>query len=175
MNELAFQHQGFGFGPSKPHDMGSPIYTSEKGENEGPVELLPNPDFVFPARSPDVSTPQLQSWYALNQRPRSQHSPTSVVFSPQLARRQRPSITALPAFTFNPSASESTSPSMTMTTITTPPHSPGPTTPTSPGTPSRTMGHRRGGSEFIGGDGKTGGIGLMSKSHKRRWWTSSSQ
>ena len=71
------------------------------------------------------------------------------------ARPQRLSINALPAFEFHPSASTSTSPGVEVL-----PPSPTKSIPIN----SRAGGHRRGGSEFIGGDGKAGGPGLMSTS-----------
>lgn len=62
------------------------------------------------------------------------------------------SVSALPDFSFNPAATASE---------TSPPHSPVKT----PTTPSRPIGgHRRGGSEFIGGDGRNGASTLLSTS-----------
>lgn len=61
------------------------------------------------------------------------------------ALRQK-SVSALPDFSFNPAGAAKPA-------TTTPPQSPL----VSPTTPSRPVGHRRGGSEFIGGDGKPGG------------------
>lgn len=118
-----------------------------------PVELVPNPHFVFPMRAEEP--PRSESPALMN--------PTSRPVSLPPARRgvgagsgQRRSASALPAFSFNPSGSS------TSTHTTTPPDSPLP--PTMPVTPSRAVGHRRGGSEFIGGDGKAGGAGLRSSS-----------
>ena len=76
------------------------------------------------------------------------------------ARPQRLSLdhnpaTALPAFEFNPSAS-----SGSITTPESPTRSPTRNRPI----PTHAGGHRRNGSEFIGGDSKTGGLGLMSTS-----------
>jgi hypothetical protein len=126
-------------------NMGSPLYQRRGIEETGPVELMPNPDFVFPARSAEPS-PTLDNWNALNRRPQSsQHPPASRPLS-MSARRSRGSASALPNFSFNPSTSTGASLS-----VATPPHSPNLPSPTSP---SRPIGHRRGGSEFIGGDRK---------------------
>jgi len=155
MSELAFQHQGFGFGRPDDNEMGSAIYASEAAADQGPVELLPNPDFVFPARAPDTSSTELPNWQRLRS---SQQSSTPSASSAPMApsRRLRPAANALPAFTFNPSGPE--------TLVNTPPHSPALVTPTSPSSPYRTVGHRRGGSELIGGDVQTGGTGVRSAS-----------
>jgi hypothetical protein len=66
------------------------------------------------------------------------------------------SVSALPAFSFNPAGT--TQPS----TGTSPPQSPS-TLPASPAKPIP-GGHRRGGSEFIGGDTRAGGMSLLSSS-----------
>jgi hypothetical protein len=120
-------------------------------EESGPVELMPNPEFVFPARSAEPS-PTMDNWNALNRRPlSSQHPAASRPMSMGGRRSQsrgsiNPPPNALPAFSFNPSTSTSTGANLPMAT---PPHSPNLPSPTSP---SRPTGHRRGGSEFIGGD-----------------------
>ena len=106
----------------------------------------PNPQFVFPKHA------QLSGTAASAHRSR----PSSASGTRRSADRsgpQRLSINALPAFDFNPSGSNDC-------------------TSSSPGRPSTrnvspnlnypTSGHRRNGSEFIGGDGKRGGLGLMS-------------
>ena len=152
MSELAFQHQGFGFGRPDDNEMGSSIYPREASANQGPVELLPNPDFVFPARAPATSSTELPNWQRLRSGPQSSTSSAPMASS----RRLRPAANALPAFTFNPSESKNLT--------NTPPHSPALVTPTSPSSPYRTMGHRRGGSEFIGGDVQAGVTGVRSAS-----------
>lgn len=160
MSETTFP--GFGFGRSDNdvmNEMGAALYRSDDSESQGPVELVPNPDFVFPPRDPETSAPSMPNWQVLNLQHRSSQHPSMSSAHTASYRRQRPS--ALPAFTFNPSASETATPSMT--SLTTPPHSPAyPTTPTSPTSP-RAISHRRGGSELIGGDG-IGGTTVMSSS-----------
>ena len=115
----------------------------------------PNPPFVFPMRSDPTDEPrQPQSMTAggkavpsmdsaVNRRPANR------------ARPQRLSINALPAFDFHPSTSDKASPGLEAL-----PPSPTKSIPIT----SRTGGHRRGGSEFIGRDGNAGGLGLMSTS-----------
>lgn len=139
--------------PDYVYRMGSTLHQRSTSLSS-PVELVPNPHFVFPMRAEDP--PRLESPAAMN--------PSSRPVSLPPARRgvgagsgQRRSASALPAFSFNPSGTSNTS-----THTVTPPDSPLP--PTMPVTPSRGVGHRRGGSEFIGGDGKAGGAGLRSSS-----------
>lgn len=71
-----------------------------------------------------------------------------------IQERRRPAA-PLPAFNFRPAEYE---PPLGL-----PPGSPD-SSASSPSKPIRAGGHRRGGSEFIGGDGQTGGPGLMSSS-----------
>jgi hypothetical protein len=138
----------------------SPLYQRRGMQDTGHIELLPNPDFVFPARSAEPS-PSLENWNALNRRPQldQQPSPSPTLIPEASAHRQRGSVNALPNFSFNPSTETSAA---TSPTLVTPPHSPNMMVPT---TPSRAVGHKhkRGGSEFIGGDGM-GGAGLLSTS-----------
>ena len=108
----------------------------------------PNPPFIFPMQSSPVLGVQTET----------EHLPSGeAAGSRRSIARGRPqhiSINALPAFDFHPSSTSSTA---------TLPHSP--QSPTkSVAVPARVGGHRRGGSEFIGGDGKIGGLGLMSTS-----------
>lgn len=128
--------------------IGSPLYQRRQASNAGPVELLPNPDFSFPMRGPDVST----------EPPSTSSRPMSLQAYPTGRRGSMPhqrqkSVSALPAFSFNPAGTSQPS------TGTSPPH-----TPTNlPATPSKPIhGHRRGGSEFIGGG--TAGTSLLSSS-----------
>ncbi|KAL8942597.1 MAG: hypothetical protein Q9216_001579 [Gyalolechia sp. 2 TL-2023] len=107
----------------------------------------PNPPFVFPMLpSPDAeasskgtaSTADLMS----NSRSKSRSRPQQLSFN------------TLPDFTFHPSPSGSKTPE--------------PDTPSSPNKsqmgPPHHGGHRRNGSEFIGGDGRNASVGLMSTS-----------
>lgn len=128
--------------------VGSPLYQRRRTSNAGSVELLPNPDFTFPQRAPD-SLIQDDSTSASNARPMSLQPYPAGRRGSSHALRQK-SVSALPDFSFNPAG-----PPKQPTT--TPPHSPL----VSPTTPSRPVGHRRGGSEFIGGDGKTGGAATL--------------
>jgi hypothetical protein len=128
--------------------MGSTLYAHE---NSGPVELLPNPNFVFPARSAEEG-PDLTGWTSLTQRRRSDHMIQSGHVQQPVRTRQTASL--LPNFTFNPAGSGPSSP-------TTPPHSPSFNGPT---TPSRMGRHRRGGSEFVGMDHKTGNVTIVNAS-----------
>ncbi|KAL8688529.1 MAG: hypothetical protein Q9218_005587 [Villophora microphyllina] len=108
---------------------------------------LPNPPFVFP----------------MQHEPSTRHAAADFVpvsddtTNPRWKPRTRPqglSFNALPDFEFHPSQSSNEAPL--------------PTTPSSPAKsriiPPHSSGHRRNGSEFIGGDGKGGIIGLMSSS-----------
>lgn len=107
----------------------------------------PNPPFVFPlqAATPDA-------------RP-SEQDPTkdskSTRRSTNRSRPQNLSISALPSFDFNPSSTGSASTLSGSLDRS-------PTNNTS--FPSHVSGHRRNGSEFIGGDSRSGGFGLMSTS-----------
>ncbi|KAF2686710.1 hypothetical protein K458DRAFT_201943 [Lentithecium fluviatile CBS 122367] len=129
--------------------IGSPLYQRRGQSNTGPIELLPNPDFSFPMRDPDSML--------ASSAPESSARPMSLQAYPTGRRGSTPgmrmkSVSTLPDFSFNPAESA---------TGTSPPHSPLKT----PTTPSRPIGgHRRGGSEFIGGDGRTGGTTLLSTS-----------
>jgi hypothetical protein len=136
----------------------SPLYQRRGVQETGHIELLPNPDFVFPARSPEHS-PTLDHWSALNRRPRSAQLSSKSPLTDAGSHRPRGSVNALPNFTFNPSAGPATT-SPTSPSPVTPPHSP---VTMNVATPSRGVGHKRGGSEFIGGDGM-GGAGLLSTS-----------
>ena len=118
------------------------------------VDLLPNPDFVFPSVNPLGPVPTMS-------KPSSSAPSASTMQLASSTRREsatlsarRGSAHALPNFVFNPSASSSS------LLPNTPPQSPHVK---APATPSRTIGHRRGGSEYVGGDGNGGG-GLKSAS-----------
>ncbi|KAF1983959.1 hypothetical protein K402DRAFT_152924 [Aulographum hederae CBS 113979] len=158
MAEVARHAAPFSYAHEQEPSMGAPLYGMAAGSNEGPVDLLPNPDFVFPLPAPDSSDSASR---AGSQRPMS----SQYLGPPRRAHggiSQRRSVGALPSFSFNPAASGSdATPSTTSpTTPTTPPSLPDGI----PTTPSRNVGHRRGGSEFIGGDGRFGSVGLMSTS-----------
>lgn len=117
----------------------------------GPVQLVPNPDFVFPARSAQGSdAPSLQ------RRPVTMHLDLS---APQSRPRgQGKSVSTLPTFTFNATSTSGMGPASP------PLESP---TSTVPVTPSRNLGHRRRASEFVGGDSRFGVSTLVSTSPLR--------
>lgn len=107
----------------------------------------PNPPFVFPMQ-PEPASPEATT------RPDSMDENLSNRRSKTRSHPQQLSITRLPDFDFPaaPASSETSFPS----------------TPSSPTKsrmiPQHSGGHRRNGSEFIGGDGKSGLTGLMSTS-----------
>ncbi|KAL9120057.1 MAG: hypothetical protein Q9187_003386 [Circinaria calcarea] len=134
---------------SGPDDsMGADIFTSR---STMPKMTEPNPPFVFPMQPPQVDN--------TNSGVRIRPVAETTAGSRRSLARTKPQgicVNNLPAFDFHPSGADSTSPFI---------DSPAPQSPTNTGLPaSRASGHRRGGSEFIGGDGKDGGPGLMSTS-----------
>jgi hypothetical protein len=122
--------------------VGSPLY--QRRDNAGSVELLPNPDFSFPMRGADPASEAASN----SSRPMSlQAFPTGRRGS--MPHQRQKSVNALPSFSFNPSGQSTTA---------SPPQSP-----TMASTPAKPIhGHRRGGSEFIGG--APGGASLLSSS-----------
>ncbi|KZL73516.1 cell wall proline rich protein [Colletotrichum tofieldiae] len=116
---------------------------------------LPNPPFVFPARPSSASAPSSFS-RATGRRPLSAieiHDRST--FSMAADSADRPSKSpALPNFTFNPGASLSPD----TNSLLSPPLSPPPVSPRLMPSPSRPtgVGHRRGGSEFVGGSIRSG-------------------
>lgn len=153
-------------GPSSPLDVPmKPSYSP--GTSSFPTDVLstsgplPNPPFIFPARQSPSSAPSSFS-RATGRRPKSAFDlkGPGPGFS-TLANSQGKSVPPpLPSFSFG--TSSGAAPVSPDSGITSPPKSP-----ISPGEKSilRAAGHRRGGSEFIGGDGKTGtGTILMSTS-----------
>ena len=111
---------------------------------------LPNPHFVFPMQpgpssGPDHATAASTSENAGSRRSKPRSRPQQLSFS------------TLPDFEFHPSPpATETSPSVTSSSPT-----------KSRAIPSHGGGHRRNGSEFIGGDGKNAFAGLMSTSPTR--------
>ncbi len=114
----------------------------------------PNPPFMFPMQPERSDTPNSHTRAA---------STMDLSGSKRSANRSRPQrlslshspANVLPAFDFNPSASSGSA---------TTPESPTPSPTRSRPVPTHSGGHRRNGSEFIGGDSKAGGQGLMSTS-----------
>ncbi|KDN64290.1 putative cell wall proline rich protein [Colletotrichum sublineola] len=116
---------------------------------------LPNPPFVFPARPSSASAPSSFS-RATGRRPLSAieiHDRSTFSMAPDSADRPSRS-PALPNFTFNPGASLSPD----TNSLLSPPLSPPPVSPRLAPSPSRPtgVGHRRGGSEFVGGSIRSG-------------------
>lgn len=114
----------------------------------------PNPPFVFPMQSERIDTSSSHARAA---------STLGLSGSRRSVNRSRPqrlslnhsSANPLPAFDFNPSASSGSA---------TTPESPTRSPTRSRLVPTHSGGHRRNGSEYIGGDTKAGGTGLMSTS-----------
>ncbi|EDU42861.1 hypothetical protein PtrSN002B_007793 [Pyrenophora tritici-repentis] len=134
-------------------NIGAPLYQRRQHANAGPIELIPNPEFSFPMRAPDTASSEPAP---ANGRPMSLQAYPQGRRGSMPHRRQK-SINALPDFSFNPAgaAKPAKEPS--------PPQSPA--TLALPVTPTKTThGHRRGGSEFIGGDVRPGGTAPMSSS-----------
>ena len=132
-----------------PNDrIGSNIYTPRSVSAMQPV---PNPPFTFPMVPSPPSSPTTDTFTGAGSQ-----ANVGRRLNPR-ARPQNLAIEPLPAFEFNPSSSGGTS------------HSAPQRSPTKPiAVPPRAGGHRRGGSEFIGGDGKGDGPGLMSSSPTKR-------
>ncbi|KAF2864610.1 hypothetical protein BDV95DRAFT_655957 [Massariosphaeria phaeospora] len=132
--------------------VGSPLYQRRRTSTAGPIELIPNPAFSFPMRDPETTTSDT-SIESDARRMSLQPYPTGRRGSSPALRQK--SVSALPDFSFNPAGTAKPSVGNT------PPHSPLVT----PTTPSRPIGgHRRGGSEFIGGDGRPGAATALSSS-----------
>ncbi|KAK8209367.1 hypothetical protein IWZ01DRAFT_436602 [Phyllosticta capitalensis] len=137
-------------------DMGSQLYQRRRSSAVEPIELIPNPHFVFPAPPPDSQASSCR-------RPSSlQALPDPVRAQNTGDKYKRRSASALPDFSFDPSSSGGLAPP----TTTTPPLTP---TSTSPTTPSRHSIHKRGASEYIGGRGgrSSGTVVPMSASPTR--------
>lgn len=124
---------------------------------------LPIPDFVFPARSPNPGTNSAPSSYsrATGRRPKSVAdlqdrgglSPISAAFMNNASSGRPTRSPALPDFSFNPGAGAAPSPTPSHAFLS-PPQSPlsARAIPIRPGG----GGHRRGGSEFVGGSLRSG-------------------
>ncbi|MCJ1385447.1 hypothetical protein MMC17_008570 [Xylographa soralifera] len=128
--------------------MGSDVFG---GPSSLPATRESLPAFVFPMQPPrnvgeataSTVTPPSNAEAGSGQRRASRSKPQHI------------SVNAFPPFDFRPSTDQTTP-----TTSDSSAHSPTRSLPI----PSRAGGHRRGGSEFIGGDGTTAGPGLMSSS-----------
>ncbi|KAL8994833.1 MAG: hypothetical protein Q9169_005309 [Polycauliona sp. 2 TL-2023] len=134
------QHPAMATMTSMHHDRVDPNMPRASSLGQPP----PNPPFVFPMQS----EPEQSSWSDLPAENASNRR------SKTRSRPQHISINRLPDFKFQPSRDTGDTSA--------------PVTPSSPSKsrmiPSHPGGHRRNGSEFIGGDGKSGLTGLMSTS-----------
>jgi hypothetical protein len=128
----------------------SSLTSTAPGHGLPRIEMMPNPDFSFPMRpQPSVSAPSDNS---SARRPTSMHSTVSPAVNIPLAHRR--AVSTLPSFSFNAANASG------LADTSTPPSTPDET---SSVTPSR-RGHRRGGSEFVGGDSRLGVNGAISSS-----------
>lgn len=129
------------------------LYERRHAAPVGPVELFPNPDFAFPAGPSDHPSPDMM---------KTGHSSLPPRLSVQQSQAQahgrsgptRKSASALPQFSFNPSGVPGNTNS--------PPQSPPLPSPTQ--NSRQSAGHRRGGSEFIGGDSRSSAPSLTNTS-----------
>lgn len=112
------------------------------------IEMVANPDFSFPMQPPS----RKGSGDDVSRRPASMHINLPPAESSFTSHRR--AVSTLPSFTFNASDTSGRKDGET------PPQTPDETTPI---TPSR-RGHRRGGSEFVGGDSRFGVSNAVSSS-----------
>ena len=114
----------------------------------------PNPSFVFPMQSerPGTSSSHTRAASTLDLSVSRRSMNRS---RPQRLSLNHSPANPLPAFDFNPSASSGSA---------TTPESPTRSPTRSRLVPTHSCGHRRNGSEYIGGDNKAGGAGLISTS-----------
>jgi hypothetical protein len=126
-------------------------------------EPPPNPPFVFPAQSPGSASAPSSFSRATGRRPMSAIETPNFSFGFSAENAERQARSALPDFSFNPGAM--LSPDRENNFLLTPPISPhSPRTGASQQRPGG-HGHRRGGSEFVGGRLREGNsIAIMSTS-----------
>ncbi|KAK5116987.1 hypothetical protein LTR62_006708 [Meristemomyces frigidus] len=120
------------------------------------IEMIPNPAFSFPALPAPGTSTGSQSSNSRHRRPQSMAG--SLQASQPAAIAHRRQLSALPSFSFNPSDTTGLNDS------TTPPLTPNELTPHTPSSTHRGHGHKRGGSEFVGGDSRFGVQGAISSS-----------
>jgi hypothetical protein len=142
MAEVSISHPIHDHMMERPEDLvGSDPFNTSIATSTAPI---PNPPFTFPMLPP--------------QSPDHGQSGAGSTSGRRFSNRSRPnniSVSPLPVFDFPPSSSDSVvTPNDTLA------HSPS----RSINIPPRSGGHRRGGSEFIGGNGNPSGPGLMSTS-----------
>lgn len=147
------RHLSLPLGPNLDlNDPKDPLHTPESSpRTSGPP---PNPPFVFPT-SASMSAPRPITSRAAGRRPRSAIDVPGQAFGASRSNDNRlQSSPALPDFSFNPGAkSTSNTLSPTIDDFLSPPRSPQ-SPRLSPARPGH--GHRRGGSEFVGGEYRSG-------------------
>ncbi|KAK3673398.1 hypothetical protein LTR78_006631 [Recurvomyces mirabilis] len=113
------------------------------------IEMMPNPDFSFPALPAPGTASNPRNAPPRHRRPQSMHGGLQAPQPTSLAHRRNMSAApaALPTFTFN--AEDVTG----RKDASTPPLTP---EELAPHTPSSSHRHKRGGSEFVGGDSRLG-------------------
>ncbi|KAK4195671.1 hypothetical protein QBC40DRAFT_18430 [Triangularia verruculosa] len=129
------------------------VYSSSSQTSPGSIPPPPNPPFVFPAR-PSSSSASAPSTFsrATGRRPRSAIEPhiAGLALSKEVDN-SKPRTPALPNFSFNPGASLPSTLSPESAYLS-PAQSPSaPSSPRTAATRPGGHGHRRGGSEFVGG------------------------
>lgn len=127
----------------------------DRGAGAAPIiEMVRNVDFSFPARPREVASPH-NGPSAANRRPVSVHANSPPALNVPITHRRAAS--TLPGFSFNASDTSGLKEDAVPTLV-----------PEQPmlGTPSK-RGHRRGGSEFVGGDSRFGVSGAISSSPTR--------
>ena len=147
MAEVSLPQHPYAMSSRSVDSMGTDVFLSP---SQPPSAPEPNPPFVFPMRSSQYDSPG-----APVEIPQIEGATISSRRSGNRSRPQRISLNSLPAFEFHPSTANSSSTTSGSSTS-----SPTRSIPIS----GRSSGHRRGGSEFIGGDGTADGPGLMSTS-----------
>ncbi|KAI9786706.1 MAG: hypothetical protein M1816_007847 [Peltula sp. TS41687] len=140
--------------------LSDPVMDTARSESKGGTQRTPMvqvvapeplPAFVFPMSSP--AQPSSSAEAGSEQAPLLSHELPSPRMPSNLHSRRR-SVAPLPTFNFHPGQIGPFETDISPKT---------PDTSYQSG-PPRSGGHRRGGSEFIGGDGLSGGLGLMSAS-----------
>jgi hypothetical protein len=137
-------------------DMESHARPSDSQASPRALPPPPNPPFVFPARPSSSSAPSSFS-RATGRRPRSAIEPRSAAAKASAEdEKPVPRSPALPSFSFNPGASLPSTPGLENMFLS-PPQSPSaPNSPRLAATRPAGHGHRRGGSEFVGGSIRDG-------------------
>lgn len=118
------------------------------------IEMRANPDFTFPMQPQGNPTPAPKPTASL--RPRSMHLDSLKAETPSStgrSRGHRKAASALPTFSFNQQDASGLKDSPSP-----------PVTPTDIGATPARKGHKRGGSEFVGGDSRLGVTSAMSSS-----------